>query len=241
MPRWMVLAAVSMAVLAVAAALMILTTRPQPADSGNGSGTAPPDKGSYPPPAQRTPLTPDRIVYDWPPLPAFKLTDQDGREQTQALLDGHVTVIDFIFTNCPYACPGMTAEMVAAAESLKGTPVRFVSFSVDPNHDTPQRLKEFAAEHGADLSRWTFLTGPFEIVRSIANETLMFELRPDTARPIELKGGGTMDNVVHPSKLFLVGPDRRLIAMYEYSLPDDMQAMVARARGAAAELVKHRK
>ncbi len=218
MPRWLVIAVVSMATLAVASAVMIVVRRERPAEP--------------------TALTPDRIVADWLPLPAFTLTDQDGKEQTQAILDGRLTVIDFIFTNCPYACPGMTAEMAATAEALKDTPVRFASFCVDPERDTPERILKFAAEHSADLTRWTFLTGPFETMRKIANETLMFELRPDEKRPIDLPDGTTMNNVVHPSKLCLLGPDRRLIAMYEYSIPEDMLALAARARAAAKELEK---
>lgn len=222
MPRWLVIAVVAMAALAVASAVMLVTMR---------------DRGSRAP-ERATALTPDPIVTGWAPLPAFRMTDQDGREQTETVLDGRVTIVDFIFTNCPYACPGMTAEMSAAAEALKDTPVRLLSFSVDPDRDTPERLRTFASEHKADLSRWTFLTGPIEQVQKIAGETLMFEVRPDASRPVELADGTTMSNVVHPSKLFLVGPDRRLIAMYEYSIPEDMLALAARARAAAAELEK---
>ncbi len=237
MPRWLVIAVVAMATLAVASAVMIVLRSGVLALESPGSRLVEPPSG-YPPPNLRTALTPDSIVWQWPAIPAFTLTDQDGKERTEAILDARITVIDFIFTNCPYACPGMTAEMGAAAAALNGTPVRFVSFAVDPERDTPERLRGFAAEHGADLSRWTFLTGPFETTRKIANETLQFELRPDAARPIELPDGTTMNNVVHPTKLLLVGPDRRLIAMYEYSLAEDMLALAARARAAAAELGK---
>jgi protein SCO1 len=246
MPRWLVIAVVAMAMLAVASAIMLVLRRPVPNSGPIGVGARGPVTGveddgrgpPYPRVEDRTALTPDRVVWGWPAIPAFRLTDQDGKEQTDAILDGRVTVIDFIFTNCPYACPGMTAEMATAAAALKDTPVRFVSFAVDPERDTPERLRAFAAEHGADPSQWTFLTGPLETTRKIANETLQFELRPDAARPIELADGTTINNVVHPTKLLLVGPDRRLIAMYEYSLPEDMLALVARARAAAAELGK---
>src|SRR5437764_231020 len=73
-------------------------------------------------------------------VPEFSLTDQDGVPRTQALLDGRVTIIDFIFTHCPFACPTMTMEMKKLADELAGSPVRFASFSVDPARDTPQRL-----------------------------------------------------------------------------------------------------
>lgn len=219
MPRWMVIAFVGTG-LVLAGGLAVLLSRP----ARPGAASA---------------LTPDSLLADWAPIPSFRLTDQDGVERTEALLDGRVTIVDFIFTNCPYACPGMTAEMADLAKALAGTGVRFVSFSVDPEHDTPDRLREFAAREGADTTRWTFLTGDFEAVRRIASETLMFAVEADERRPIELADGTTMNNVVHPTKLFLVGPDRRVISMYEYTDPVAMLSLRSRAR-AAAELLARR-
>lgn len=228
MPRWMVLAFVSVSLVLAGSLTMLYLMRGRMPATG-------PDTPSHRLPAAATPLTPDHLIADWDPIPAFSLIDQDGRPQTEALLDGRVTIVDFIFTNCPFACPGMTMEMSGLAESLKGTPVRFASFTVDPQRDTPEQLKQFATEHGADTTRWTLLTGDFDTVKRIAQDTLKFAVSPDTSRPIELDDGTTMANVVHPTKLFLVGPDRRLIAMYEYTNPDDMLALKARAK-AAAEL-----
>lgn len=219
MPRWMVLAFVSVGLVLAASLTMLFVMRGRVPAKHPGDG----------------PLTPDHLIADWDPIPPFSLIDQDGVPHSESLLDGRVTIVDFIFTNCPFACPGMTMEMSGLAEALQGTPVRFASFSVDPQHDTPEQLKRFADEHGADTARWSFLTGGVGAVQRIAQDTLKFAVSPDTSRPIELDDGSTMANVVHPTKLFLIGPDRRLIAMYDYTEPDEMLALKARAK-AAAEL-----
>jgi protein SCO1/2 len=175
-------------------------------------------------------------------IPPFTLTDQDGREQTDKLFEGRITVLDFIFTNCPFACPTMTMAMRDAAEQLRGTPVRFVSISVDPQRDTPERLRAFAAEHELDLSRWTLLTGDEHTIKQIVSGALQFLLQPDPDRRIPLRGGGDMPNIIHPTKLLLIGPDRRVLGMHEsQSLGDqDVKRLVLRARAAAARLKDRR-
>lgn len=216
MPRWFYFAFLATLTVAAAGATLLLVL-PAPA------------------PRQRVgPLTPDPIVADLKPVPAFRLVDQEGRPRDETMLDGRVTVIDFIFTHCPYICPGLTGQMSNAARALADTGVQFVSFSVDPARDTPERLRTYAQEHGADLSRWSFLTGDFGTVQRVCLDTLMFELRQDDTRPIEIEEGGTMPNIVHPPKMVLIGPDRRVLRMYDFNIPEDMDALEARARAAAA-------
>jgi protein SCO1/2 len=169
-------------------------------------------------------------------VPEFSMTDQSGEKRTQAILDGQVTVLDFIFTNCPFACPIMTGAMSDVADRLKGTKVKFLSVSVDPAHDTPARLTEFARQHEADLSRWTFLTGDDETVHRIVRGSLQFLLQPDTTRTIQTADGGSMNNITHPTKLLLIGPDRQVLGMYEPQSDDDLNRLEARARSAAARL-----
>jgi protein SCO1/2 len=169
-------------------------------------------------------------------IPAFRLTDQDGVSRDESLLDGRLTVVDFIFTNCPFACPIMTGVMHDAAERLKDSPVRFLSISVDPAHDTPARLKEFAAKNACDPARWTFLTGDRAGIERIVKDGLRFALHDDDKTPVRLADGTSMSNVVHPTKLLLIGPDRRVIAFFESSIPEDLDRLVERARRAAKEL-----
>ncbi|MCZ7587017.1 MAG: SCO family protein [Deltaproteobacteria bacterium] len=114
-----------------------------------------------------------RHVPEPPPviaqLPAFTLTDQNGRDFGSADLAGHVYVANFIFTSCPSYCPKLTKAMKFLQDRYAdaGHDVRLVSFSVDPKRDTPEVLKRYGEKYGADFSRWTFLTGTEENLRAI--------------------------------------------------------------------------
>ncbi|MBD8068065.1 SCO family protein [Bacillus sp. PS06] len=91
----------------------------------------------------------------------FTFTDQDGNAFGTEQLDGKVWVANFIFTNCETVCPPMTAHMAKLQQMLadEGIEAEIVSFSVDPEEDSPEVLKEFANKFDADFSNWHFLTG----------------------------------------------------------------------------------
>jgi len=113
-----------------------------------------------------------RSIRPKPPLPvfgqvpAFQLVDERGAPYTAGSLQGHATVVDFIFTRCPSSCPRLTKRMgeLQARLAKDGSGVRLASFSVDPENDTPVVLSQYATKAGADLDRWTFVTGPVDDV-----------------------------------------------------------------------------
>lgn len=90
----------------------------------------------------------------------FTLTDENGRPFSRDQLQGHVWVADFIFTHCPGPCPLLSAKLRRLQDATQSTPdVHFVSFTVDPDRDTPAVLKAYAENFHADPKRWHFLTG----------------------------------------------------------------------------------
>jgi protein SCO1 len=92
--------------------------------------------------------------------PSFSLVDQEGQTVTDTALRGNILVIDFFFTSCRTVCPIQTSRMAQVQERLDDTAgVHLVSFSVDPETDTPTVLKAYAGRYGADPTRWSFLTG----------------------------------------------------------------------------------
>jgi len=99
------------------------------------------------------------------PLPEFDLVDQKGRHLHRADLQGKVWVTDFFFTTCTSVCPKLTKTMSSLAGDLTEADVRFVSVTVDPENDTPEKLDAYASKYGADSSRWLFLTGEPEAVQ----------------------------------------------------------------------------
>jgi len=103
--------------------------------------------------------------------PEFALTSQDGVEISLESLGGKVIAVAFIYTNCPDVCSVLTAKMVSVQDALGpafSTDVAFVSITVDPERDTPEVLKNYAKQLGADLAGWSFLTGNFDAVRDAA-------------------------------------------------------------------------
>ncbi len=179
-------------------------------------------------------LRPNEDVLDLT-MPRFELTDQEGRTQTEKLFEGEVTVLKFFFTNCPFACPKLTRAMWEMQRDLAGTRVRFASISVDPAHDTVEKIKEHATAFGVDPDRWLMLTGPIETVRDICVKHMKFNLADDESTPIALADGGTMHNISHPTRFILIGPDLRVLAIFG---SDDaaIEACKERARAAAAGL-----
>lgn len=180
-------------------------------------------------------LTPDPALAGYR-IPPFELVDQSGAVVTEDVFFGRISVVDFMFTNCPFICPTLSAQMARLQEKLRNDDVQLVSFSVDPENDTPEALAAYAAGLGADPSRWTFLTGDAGEVQRISEQGLGLGVRPDPSNPIELGGGRKMENISHSSRFALIGPDGGLLALYSGLDPADVDRLAVRASRAASAL-----
>jgi cytochrome oxidase Cu insertion factor (SCO1/SenC/PrrC family) len=97
---------------------------------------------------------------DYGPVRDFRLTERSGREVSLDDLRGKAWVASFVFTRCTGPCPQVTGSVARLQSELaKEKDVRFVTFTVDPEHDDPRELKRYAEHFGADRDRWLFLTG----------------------------------------------------------------------------------
>jgi protein SCO1 len=104
--------------------------------------------------------------------PDFTLTSQDGAPATLRELHGKVVAVTFIYTSCPDICPMLTDKMARVQDELGadfGAQVAFLSITVDPEHDTPEVLREYAEALDANLAGWSFLTGTPAAVREVAH------------------------------------------------------------------------
>lgn len=138
-------------------------------------------------------------------LPAFELRDQQDRPYGLSDMKGHVTVVSFIFTTCRSICPTLTTKMRGLQERFSDRDVRFVSFSVDPESDTPAVLREYARNYHADERTWTFLTGPTDDV----NRAVVRGFRVAMG---ERSPGG--DDIMHSSHFVLVDAAGRVRGYY---------------------------
>ncbi len=138
-------------------------------------------------------------------LPAISLIDQNGNHISLASLKGKPVLVDFIYTSCPGPCSVLTSKLVGVAKDLGpklGSQVRMVSISLDPENDTPRKLKDYADRLGAERSGWLFLTGtPLQVDQVLA----AYKLR----RLREADG-----SVSHMETMFLLGPDGRQRRIY---------------------------
>ena len=95
-------------------------------------------------------------------VPAFELTDQRGQPFGSNDLEGKVYAVDFIYTSCGGPCPRLTKTMERIQKRTKnlGTALQLVTFTVDPENDTPEKLTEYSRGYHVNPTRWHFLTGP---------------------------------------------------------------------------------
>ena len=104
-------------------------------------------------------------------VPSFEFTNQDGKLISDTFYKDKVYVIEFFFTTCPTICPKMNANMVKIQNEYYGNiDFGIASFSINPEYDTPEILKEYAKSHGATLKNWNFLTGDKETIYTLANK-----------------------------------------------------------------------
>jgi len=113
-------------------------------------------------------------------VPEFRFTTQEGKPLTRADLLGKVWVVDFFFTRCPGPCPVMTSRMAEVSRALNKTKdLRLVSVSIDPTHDTPEVLAQYASRLNADPGRWIFLTGPQKEIEDFTQRGMLQVLAKD--------------------------------------------------------------
>ncbi len=143
----------------------------------------------------------------------FELVDERGLPFGSAELAGRIWVASFVFTRCGTACPAITAKMKQVQDRARqlGSAFHLVSFSVDPEHDTPPILAAYARQHGASPRLWSFLTGPPGAVRSAVSEGLKVSMGR------ERDDGATAD-ISHGTHLVLVDGRGQVRAYYD---PDE--------------------
>lgn len=105
------------------------------------------------------------------PAPKFELTNQDNVKVSNATYKGKVYVLEFFFTTCPSICPKMNLSMLEIEKTFFGNPnFGIVSITIDPNHDTPEVLKDHAKLLGVKSSNWNFLTGDKATIMDLSNK-----------------------------------------------------------------------
>ena len=169
---------------------------------------------------RRVPEAPEVLLQ----LPDFALVDQDGQPFTLASMRGKVWVAGFIFTSCPSVCPKISRAMLELQQryARNGVEVELVSFSVDPENDTPAVLKRYAENLGADLSHWHFITGDHAAMEALVIGGFKTSIdRKPLGGGTSSAGGAPLDmyDIAHAEKLMLIDDTGGLRGLYAVRKP----------------------
>ena len=154
-------------------------------------------------------------------LPEFSLVERSGRSVGSKDLRGGIWIADFIFTRCSGICPVLSSAM-AKLEKRIGTDarVRFVSFSVDPAHDTPEVLRSYAQGYQAS-PRWLFLTGERAELYKLIQSGFRLAVG-DTPEGKASEG----ELVTHSDRMVLVDGALRIRGYYHGTDERDLEALL---------------
>jgi protein SCO1 len=159
-----------------------------------------------------------RTVSSYGTVPAFQLVNQNGQPFGSAQLAGKIWIADFIYTMCPGPCPMISSRMSELQKPLEKSDVRLVSFSVDPEKDTPQVLRGYAEKLQADPARWDFLTGP---------KSAIYQLSHDGFKLAVSAGSDEQGIPVHSTRMVLVDRHGQIRGYYDAAEADAVTKLLA--------------
>ena len=153
--------------------------------------------------------TPQEVPDDFHAIPAFTLTDQEGRMITETDLDGRITIANFFFTACPGICPMTTANMRRVQETFADDDgVVMLSHSVTPNADSVAALRAFAERTGVLADRWHLVTGERADIYTLGKEAYFADDDLGETPP-------TPDAAfIHSESFYLLDGERRIRGIY---------------------------
>lgn len=153
----------------------------------------------------------------------FSFSERDGRTISNRDLLGEVWIVGFFFTRCAGPCPKLSTNMSTAQTMLADSNVRLVSISVDPSHDTPAVLTDYAERYGADAERWWFLSGPEQETYDLIQQNFALSVEADMAEVAALR-------VTHATKLVVVDQSGMIRGFYDGESEAGVAGAVARAK-----------
>ena len=143
----------------------------------------------------------------WHKVRNFTLTNQLGKQVSLSDLKDKIIIADFFFTSCPSICPALTRNMKRMQDAFNKTDtvVRFISISVDPVRDTPERLKKYSDKYGINPDTWWLLTGDKDEIYDIAKQEFKANIA-DT---------NVDTNFIHTEHFFMLDKERVVRGWYK--------------------------
>ena len=149
---------------------------------------------------------------DW--LSRFELTERSGKTVKSEELLGQPYLVSFFFSTRPSICVQQNQKLKELQDEFEGEGVRFVAISVDPETDTPEKLREYAARFGADKEQWLFMTGDLTYIRRIGAEIYQQAVNKQN----------------HTERFVLVDPEGKIEGFYNWPEPVQMKKLREKIR-----------
>ncbi|AWG23539.1 SCO family protein [Flavobacterium faecale] len=153
-------------------------------------------------------------------IPAFNLTNQDGKSVTDKTFDNKIYITDFFFSTCPGICPKMTANLAVVQEAFKNDDsVLLLSHSVTPDKDSVPVLKAYANEKGVISNKWHLLTGKKEEIYNLARNFYYVEEDQGVKKSI--------NDFLHTENFVLVDKSKHIRGIYNGLNAASVQQLIA--------------
>jgi protein SCO1/2 len=150
----------------------------------------------------------------------FSFLNQDSTLVTQQVIENRIHVANFIFTTCGSICPVMTKNLKIVSDTLENDPnIFFLSYSVTPWIDKPDKLKKYMARNGIVNPNWHFLTGNKADIYKLARQSYFAE------EDIGFSKDST--EFLHTEHFILVDKTKRIRGIYNGTLTLEMQQLVS--------------
>ena len=151
----------------------------------------------------------------------FSFVDQDSAVFTSSnKLNGKITVIHSFFTSCGSICPKMIRnDALLLNQFANDDEIRVVSFTVDPERDTPKHLKDYATNLNLNLSRWSLLTGSKKELYLFARKSLFIAVADGN-------GKGDDDDFIHSEQAVLLDKEQHIRGYFDLSSQDGVQSLL---------------
>ncbi len=150
----------------------------------------------------------------------FTFTERSGKQVTKADLLGHPWLISFIFTRCAGPCPKVSTQMSELQSLLKGSDVRLVTLTVDPDFDTTSVLSRYADNYRADPKCWLYLTGDKRKTYELINNSFLMPVKEYTGKDRE-----PGYEVMHSTNILLVNAKGVVVGKYNAVDAEDLSRL----------------
>jgi protein SCO1 len=141
---------------------------------------------------------------DW--MQGFTLTERSGQQVQWKDLNGKVRVTSFFFSSCPANCLRQNQNVGELDQAYAGNNVVCLSITCDPDIDSPERLREYAAKLNASPDQWLFLTGKLIYIRRVAGELF----------------GVALDKQTHSERLIVTDKWGKIRGTFQWNRLDEM-------------------